>query len=223
MAGYFYARREKFENGIHYLEVPLVVNLETADANRQRVRMVKIGRRRYPCVFAWIPESYYPTHRRDLESTARADERSRRCLVPSGNGRIRCPESNRCARCSLAGTREFDNGHDTSLDALMEADLNAESGDGTGYAFDIASPAPGPEELLIRREEARRLGETLDAMAAVIAEKKPRYGAIFAELRRGETNASEIARRCGLKPNRAAEDVRRVRKLAREIYTALCA
>lgn len=218
MVNYFYARNEKVKDGVHYLEVPVIVNNETAVENQQRIHMVRIGCRLYPCIFVWIPESYYLTHKRDLESQAKADERSDRCLIPSTGGRIRCPEKNRCISCPYAGRWDFDNGHDSSLDALMGSGFDAESTDEEDSDFDTASLSATPEELLVSRDDMRQLGETLDFMVELLAKRKPKYGAIFSELRKGNTNASEIARRCGLKPNRTAEDMRKVQKLARELY-----
>lgn len=82
MVNYYYARKEKEEDGVKYLEVPVIVNPETAKANNQHYSMVKIGYRQYPCVFEWIPENYYNTHKCMLEQEAKEDERDSRCLVP---------------------------------------------------------------------------------------------------------------------------------------------
>lgn len=221
MVNYYYARKEKFENGVHYLEVPIIVNPETTEENCQHIQMVKIGCRQYPCIYAWIPESYYMEHKRDLESQAKADERSSRCLIPSSGGRIRCPESNHCFNCPYVGSYVFDNGHDTSLDTLTESGFDAESGTETESDFDVESASFSPEEFLITKDEMQQLGKVLDIMVDLLAKRKPKYGVILSELRNGITNASEIARRCGLKPNRTAEDVRNVQKMARELYEEL--
>lgn len=221
MVNYYYARKEKEEDGVKYLEVPVMVNPETAKENEQNCSLVKIGYRQFLCVFEWIPESFYSTYKCMLEQEAKEDERSHRCLIPDSKksgGRIRCPECNRCISCPFAGKTGFDSGHDTSLDALMESGFDIETGLETESEFDAASSAATPEDIVISADERKRLDETLDILVSLLADKKPKYGAIFSELRKGETNASEIARRCGLKPNRTAEDLPKVQAMAKEMY-----
>ena len=221
MVNYYYAQDEKFENGIHYLKVPIIVTPETVEVNHQRIFMVQIGYRQFPCIYDWIPASYYDMHKRDLEQQAKEDERSRRCLIPDPKktgGRIRCPECNRCISCHYARKLDFDNGHDASLNALMEDGFDAETGVECESDYDAASSSATPEDILISEDEKKHLDETLDILVSLLAERKPKYGAIFSELRKCETNASEIARRCGLKSNRTAEDVRKVQSMAKELY-----
>ena len=221
MVNYYYARQEKEENGVKYLEVPMMVNPETAKENGQHFYMEKICGRKFPCIYVWIPESYYEMHKRDLENQAKADERSDRCLIPDPKkpgGRIRCPEKNRCISCPFVGTCNFDNGHDTSLDALMEAGFDAETGVEQESEYDFASAAATPEQIVESHDMMHHLDETLDIVVSLLEKKKPKYGMIFSELRNGETNASEIARRHGLKANRTAEDIPKVQALARELY-----
>lgn len=148
-------------------------------------------------------------------------EESHRCLIPDPKktgGRIRCPECNRCINCPYAGMMNFDNGHDTSLEALMETGFDAETGFECESDYDAASSLATPEDIVISADEKKHLDETLDILVSLLAERKPKYGAIFSELRKCETNASEIARRCGLKSNRTAEDVRKVQSMAKELY-----
>ena len=218
MTNYHYALKSRTIGGREELLVPIIVNPETAEENEQCIRMVKIGGRRYPCIFEWIPESFYHTYKCMIEQEAKADERADRCYIPSGGGRIRCPKSNRCSSCPYAGRMDFDNGHDTSLDILMESGFDAESGVEIEGGFDAASSTASPEDAIVSRDEKERLDDFLDFLVLQLAEKKPKYGAILSELRNGVTNASEIARRCGLKANRTAEDVRKVQALAREYY-----
>lgn len=221
MVNYYYARKEKEEDGVKYLEVPVIVNPETAKENQQHVNLVKIGYRQYLCTFEWIPESFYNTYKCMLEQEAKEDERSHRCLIPDPKktgGRIRCPECNRCISCPHARKLGFDNGHDASLDALMEDGFDVETGVECESDYDVASSSATPEDIVISADEKKHLDETLDILVSLLAERKPKYGAIFSELRKGETNASEIAIRCGLKPNRTAEDVHKVQSMAKELY-----
>ena len=224
MTKYYYARREKEEKGEILLEVPMFITPETTKENGQRVSMVKIGCRFYPCIYVWIPEWYYETYKRDIEQQAKEDERSARCLIPdprNKGGRIRCPESNRCIDCPYVHKHNFDNGHDTSYDALLEVGYDAETGDEMDNDFDFESSSANPEDVIIGLDTLCQLNKILDTIGIQLAEYKPKYGAIFAELRKGVTNASEIARRCGLKPNRTAEDVRKVQAIAKKMYLNL--
>lgn len=96
--------------------------------------------------------------------------------------------------------------------------FDAETGAESESDFDVASSTATPEEIVVKQDEMQCLNDALDIIIGLLAEEKPKYGAIFSELRKGETNASEIARRCELKPNRTAEDLPKVQAMAKEMY-----
>jgi len=217
-SNYFYAKKEKIVNGEKFLEVPIIVNTETAAENGHHYSMVRIGLQKCPCIYDWIPESYYRTHKRMLEKEAKIRARNDRCLIdnPKKYGeRIRCPEKNRCSTCPYHDSPDFDSGHDTSLEMLMESNYNMENGcDEEG--FDISAALSDPEEQMIRNEENAELEEKLLVLIDLLMKKKPRYADIFRELCNGEHNAAAIARRFGWNPNRTAEDVKMIKELVKD-------
>jgi len=211
---YYYARREKLENGEKLLEVPIIVNAETAEDNRHHYSMVRIGFRKYPCIYDWIPESYYHTHKCMLEQESKQDERANRCLIvnPKNPGeRIPCPEKNRCSTCPYEKLMEYDNGRAASLDALFEDSFS--EGDRT---LDFPEEHSDPEELFLEKEEETEMEEKLLVLIDLLMKKKPRYADIFRELCNGEHNAAAIARRFGLNPHRTAEDVKMIKELVKD-------
>ena len=221
MKEYYYAQAAKIENGVKYLYVPFIVTPDSELPEGKKPARVLIARRMLPCCFEWIPESYYDTHRRDLENQAKADERSCRCLVSDPNhvgGRIRCPEKNRCAYCPLALKFNFDPGHDTSLDALMDAGYDTESIDGENDFQEPMGATESPEKIFSNKESLEELNGILDSLIEMFHQANPTEGAVLELLRQGVDNFSEIARRCGLNPKHASEFIRRVQRKAYKRY-----
>ena len=218
---YYYARRE--ERRINpatgteevFLEVPVIVETETEVVFGKRTQPVKIGGMHLNCYFEWIPEGYYLTHKRDLEATAKREERRQRCLIPDGKGgRIMCPESHRCSECEKCLKFDFDNGRSTSLDALQESGFDAED---TEECSDFADASADPETAYIGKDIADAWGTASMVILERLAAIKPKYGLIFRELLKGVMKPSDIARNTGLKANRTCEDVPKVQALAAEM------
>lgn len=225
---YFYAQSTRYEINPEtgekelYLNVPLRVNPETVVDNKQKVALVKIGWKEYLCTYVWIPASYYIQYKRELESEAKGEERAHRCLIPDGmGGRIRCPEINRCSECKKCLCFNFDNGHNTSLNKLLDSGFNPESGTEFESDFDIDDGHLTPEQPILFKEEIGMFDAVSRDILTRLAAKKPKYGLIFGELLKGTVKPSEIARNTGLKANRTCEDLPKVRALAATIYKEL--
>ena len=222
MKDYYYARESKsLINEVTgkeelFLCVPIIVTPETQEVNGKPVRPVKIGGVHLPCYYDWIPAGYYLTHKRDLEATAKAEERRNRCWIDNGEGgRIRCPDCRSCVGCPNVGRYDFDNGHDASFDALQENGFDSESGEEVENDFDAADAiSTNPETIALRNDRQETLSFAFDIVMKRLYEKKPKYGVIFSELRKGVDKPSDIARNTGLKANRTCEDVPKVMKLA---------
>ena len=218
---YYYARREERRinpttgNEEVFLEVPVIVETETETVFGKRIQPVKIGGMHMNCYYDWIPAEYYLNHKRDLEATAKREERSHRCLIPDGHGgRIMCPESNKCIDCQKCRSFDFDNGHNASLDALQESGFDAD--DAEEYSG-LADASTDPETAFIGKDIADAWEKASTVILERLAATKPKYGLIFRELLKGVMKPSDIARNTGLKANRTCEDLPKVRALAAEI------
>lgn len=235
LKNYYYAKESKTiinkvtgEENV-FLKVPIVVTDETETVNGKKVMSVKIGGWHLPCYYDWIPADYYLTHKRDIEAQAKAASRASRCLIDDGKGgRIRCPDDRSCIGCPNAGKFDFDNGHDTSFDALRENGFDAESGEEKESDFDAEDTCfANPETAAVQKDDEMSRQETLtfafDIVMKRLNAKKPKYGAIFAELRKGVDKPSDIARNAGLKANRTCEDVPKVMKLAQTMLIEVMA
>lgn len=183
------------------VKVPLRVNPETIEENGQtaKVRYVRIGSKRYPCIFVEVSE--HDAHQfMQLEwKEIKAEERSRRCLISDGHGGyIMCPESNKCGQCPKAGSFDFDGNHTASLDAMFE-----DSG------FDLVSP---------NADVFDETSEILEALVGQLSEIKPKYGQIFLELYKGNERPLHIAKALGIGKSQIYDDVKSVRELAAKMY-----
>ena len=220
---YYYAQKEEPRKNPKtgkmelYLLVPILVEPDTDEAFEKDIRLVKIGGMHLPCFYDWIPESYYLTHKRDLESASKREERSQRCLIPNGEGGwIMCPECHRCSECEKWHSFKFDNGHATSIDALQNTDSDLEK-----KSFEPASDSATPEEAFMEKDMAGVWEAVSETIISRLADKKPKYGLIFQELLKGVLKPSDIARNAGLKVNRTCEDLPKVQKLAAEILISI--
>jgi len=222
MVNYYYARNEKEENGVRFLEVPLRVNPLTAGETNQPVCKVKIGGMHFLCTYQWIPADFYTEYKRMLEKDAKEEERRMRCLIPDGKGgRIMCPECNHCCKCEKPCSFDFDNGHDTSLDSLMDFGFEPEADSETESDFDIADESANPETKLIFSETEKLWEQVMQDMIDELTAINVKYGLIFRELLRGVMKPSEIARNTGLKANRTCEDLPKVQALAARRLSAI--
>ena len=184
--------------------IPLRVNPETIEENGQvgKIRYVKIGYKRHPCILAQVPEEFAHKYMQIEWAEIKAEERSERCLVEDGRGGyIYCPESNKCACCEKFGHFDFDNFRPASLDAMY---------DETEY-----EPAADHADLFDDTTEV------MEMLVQRLTEIKPKFGAIFQELLNGNQRPLRIAEALGLGKSQTYDDVDRVRALAEKLYLEL--
>ena len=195
----FYARAARYTKDWSVeLKVPLIVAPEDEVVFGQRVYPIKIGGWYMPCVWCWVNEEYYHTHKCDIEQQSKEAEREHRCWRTNGHGgRIRCPEENHCIDCPYAKQFDFDNGHDASYDALTESSYDPETGEEIESDFDFAEQTDDTDtdECKI---EIRRMFEAILAASpkhgyAALLMSKGVNGADFAErLKLGHTAANDV-------------------------------
>lgn len=228
MTIYYYARKAetRFNHEIDkeelMLEVPVRVNPETANCYTEKVFKVRIGWKEYLCRYLWIPATYYPQYKRDLENETKANERDHRCNIPDGKGGlIKCPEKNRCATCKKCQQFNFDNLHDASFDVLLETGFDPELGVETESDFDVEDISLNPEQAYPIEEENDIIGELGREIVSRMRAVKPKSALIFSELLKGVDKPATIARNTGTNVKRIYEDIPRVKKLAAQLYAEL--
>lgn len=194
-------RIDNQNTGAKLVSIPLRVNPETIEENGQvgKIRYVKIGYKRHPCILAQVPEEFAHKYMQIEWAEIKAEERSERCLVEDGRGGyIYCPESNKCACCEKFGHFDFDNFRPASLDAMY---------DETEY-----EPAADHADLFDDTTEV------MEMLVQRLTEIKPKFGAIFQELLNGNQRPLRIAEALGLGKSQTYDDVDRVRALAAKLY-----
>ena len=197
-------RIDNQNTGAKLVSIPLRVNPETIEENGQvgKIRYVKIGYKRHPCILAQVPEEFAHKYMQIEWAEIKAEERSERCLVEDGRGGyIYCPESNKCACCEKFGHFVFDNFRPASLDAMY---------DETEY-----EPAADHADLFDDTTEV------MEMLVQRLTEIKPKFGAIFQELLNGNQRPLRIAEALGLGKSQTYDDVDRVRALAEKLYLEL--
>ena len=226
---YYYAKGVKvmlnYDTGHEepYLLVPVITYSVTGYVDDKKITPEKIGHRYMPCVFQWIPETYYKNHKADIETQAKEDEREHRCLITNRRGEtIRCPESNRCIYCPFAGSFDFNNGHDVSFEECSENGRDPETGADSDSDFDFPAEYSNPEDILIAKEEQEDTEKLLDNFTDFASKKCQRDADIIkAMMDDNNKTGSDIARNLGLKPNRTCEDINRIVRQASELAPEL--
>ncbi len=188
-------------NTTKLVRVPLRVNPETITENGQegKVRWVRIGYKRYPCI--WVEVSEHDAHQyMQMEwADVKAKERAERCLVEDGHGGyIMCPECNKCISCPKVGRFNFDTFHPASLDKMLQEE-----------EYEPESQQP---------DQIDETSDILDMLVAALGKIKPKYAQIFMELYKGNERPLSIARAVGIGKSQAYDDVPRVRELAEKLY-----
>ena len=193
-------------SGERMVKIPLRINPESIKENGfvGQVSYIKIGYRKYPCIFGEVPESAAKAYMRMEWADVKAEERSNRCLVPDGRGGFfRCSEKNKCISCEWVRDFEFDSMLPTSLDALIEeAD------------FDLEAPATDESN-----DDAAN--EMMSVLIQRLGELCPRYADIFREMLDGEDSPLRISKKLNLGKSQTYTDVEQIRKLAQHIYFEL--
>ena len=158
--------------------------------------------------------------RRLQQTEAKQEQREARCWLPNGSGGfIRCPEENKCAQCERCKSFNFDTNHPTSYEALQdfygdqEEDLYLAGEDIPGMK-DPSAEASEPQQ-----EEA--YAEIMQILIDRLTAIKPKYGAIFQELLKGNLQPLNIAKALGLGKSQMYETVPKVQELAKKLYFEL--
>ena len=222
---YYYARRQEVrmnrETGHteSFLEVPFILEDDSLVPDKAE-STVFIGRQHFRCYYDWIPESYYTAHARDLEATAKQRIRSQRCLIPNGKGgRMMCPECNNCSMCERAGSLGFNNGHDISLDEILDIEHNPDVN--SDLIDQVNGQAASAEDECIRASEDEETERVIAKIIERLTAIRPRYGLIFRQLVNGVMRPSDIARNTGLSASHTSEDIPRIQMIAAEFLNAI--
>lgn len=196
------------DDGVPEVLLAIRVNEETIDENDQRskIRYIKIGELRYPCILEWVPAEGCIGYIRMEWAEVKVADRSRHCLLPNGKGGlIRCQKQKgvSCCTCDRAGRTDSITSCSVSLDALLgnkDYDLKA------SFLSDFT------------------VAETMELLEQLIVEldkRSPKYGEIFLALFYGTKKIIQIAKRLNISEKSIYKDVAKVRKLSQEIYRGL--
>lgn len=204
------------------VEVQIRLDIETLDEFRKlnpdvKIRMQRICGWKYPCAVYLLPESEAVDLFRTMQETdTKREQRERRCLLPDGHGGfVRCNAKNKCAQCEKAGSFDFDSFLPASFSAFDQ--VYGQESDHSGWPEDEPSvpeePSVGMEE--IPAETFAGIGNTLVQQLTAI---KPKYGAIFSELLKGNMKPLNIAKALNLGKTQVYEALPKVMALARKLY-----
>jgi hypothetical protein len=196
--------RKTLQDGTVLCKASIRVNEETIGEignEKKDIHYELIGGRKYPVRHVWVEEKMYLDIMRLEWADIKRDERNTRCRIQDGKGgSIRCPEKNRCCYCKKARGIDFDNHHDTSLDALMaESEMvpgSAQCGIGSEY-----------EDL-----------EYMDWLVAELNKIDERYGKIFRALLDGMYRPAHIHQSTKIADSTVRKLLPLVQELAQELY-----
>jgi len=212
------------------VKVAVRINPETIDELRKlyadqeekiSIRMVKIGGWKYPCAIYLLPEDEVQGFKRLQQNEAKQEQREARCWLPDGSGGfIRCDEEkHKCSQCERCKSFNFDTNHPTSYEALQdfygeqEEDLYLAGEDIPGIKD------PSIESADSQKEEAYT--EIMQILVDRLTAIRPKYGAIFQELLKGNLQPLNIAKALGLGKSQVYETVPKVQELAKKLYFEL--
>ena len=184
------------------------------------IRMVKIGGWRYPCAICLLPEDEVKGFKRLQQTEAKREQREARCLLPDGSGGfIRCPEKNKCAKCERCKSLNFDNNHPTSYEALQ--DFYAERDVELYLAGEDMPGMKEPSDKMADQQPEETYTEIMQILVDRLIAIKPKYGAVFQELLKGNMQPLNIAKALGLGKTQVYETVPKVQELAKKLYFEL--
>lgn len=184
------------------------------------IRMVKIGGWRYPCAIYLVPEDEVKGFKRLQQTEAKQEQREARCWLPDGSGGfIRCPEENKCAQCERCKSFSFDNNHPTSYEALQ--DFYAEQDEELYLAGEDMPGMEEPSDEMTVQQPEETYTEIMQILVDRLTTIKPKYGAIFQELLKGNLQPLNIAKALGLGKSQVYETVPKVQEIAKRMYFEL--
>ena len=212
------------------VKVAVRINPETIDELRKlyadqeekiSIRMVRIGGWKYPCAIYLLPEDEVQGFKRLQQNEAKQEQREARCWLPDGSGGfIRCDEEkHKCSQYERCKSFNFDTNHPTSYEALQdfygeqEEDLYLAGEDIPGIKD------PSIESADSQKEEAYT--EIMQILVDRLTAIRPKYGAIFQELLKGNLQPLNIAKALGLGKSQVYETVPKVQELAKKLYFEL--
>lgn len=181
-------------------EVPMRVNLETAEVNGQNIVFRKIGGRVRPCLLVWVEEEFAKNYMQMEWADCKADERDERCLKPDGKGGfIRCPDCNKCIECEKYFSYEFDTMNSTSLDNL---------------GVEIPDRTPDFTDSLADKE-------IMDQVIAGVRMISELAGDILESIRNGNERVSHIAKDIGRANSTVDDNYDKAMAIGREVFMKL--
>ena len=211
------------------VKVAVRINPETIDELRAMyadqeqkfsIRMVKIGGWRYPCAIYLLPEDEVKGFRRLQQNEAKHEQREARCWLPDGSGGfVRCPEDNKCSQCERCKSFGFDNNHPTSYEALQ--DFYADQEEELYLAGEDMPGMKDPSADAMDQQTEEAYTEVMQILVDRLTAIKPKYGAIFQELLKGNLQPLNIAKALGLGKSQIYETVPKVQELAKKLYFEL--
>lgn len=211
------------------IKVAVRINPETIDELRAMyadqeqkvsIRMVKIGGWRYPCAIYLLPEDEAKGFMRLQQNEAKQEQREARCWFADGSGGyIRCPEENKCSECERCKSFRFDSNHSTSYEALQ--DFYAEQEEELYLAGEEITGTKDPSAEAVEPQQEEAYTEIMQILVDRLSAIKPKYGAIFQELLKGNLQPLNIAKALGLGKSQVYETVPKVQEIAKKLYFEL--
>lgn len=184
------------------------------------IRMVKIGGWRYPCAIYQLPENEVKGFKRLQQAEAKKEQRETRCWLPNGSGGfIRCPEENKCSQCERCKSFNFDSNHPTSYEALQ--DFYGEQEEDLYLAGEDIPGIKDPSNESADPQQEEAYTEIMQVLVDRLTAIRPKYGAIFQELLKGNLQPLNIAKALGLGKSQVYETVPKVQELAKKLYFEL--
>ena len=160
-----------------------------------------IGTTNEACITVECTAEYKKWWETRLDTEARANLRSKRCLIPDGKGGfIHCPDKNKCHECKKTESYRFSNNHPLSLDQLTTPETEEDK------TIDIAGKYLTESDIiaLITREEIKEYLRSFEG---------ERYDEIF-QMLYDEYSVKEIAEELGVPWITAKDKIKKVRALA---------
>ena len=212
------------------VKVAVRINPETIDELRKlyadqeekiSIRMVKIGGWKYPCAIYLLPEDEVQGFKRLQQNEAKQEQREARCWLPDGNGGfIRCDEEkHKCSQCERCKSFNFDTNHPTSYEALQ--DFYGEQEEDLYLAGEDIPGMRDPSAETAEPQQEEAYTEIMQILVDRLTAIKPKYGAIFQELLKGNLQPLNIAKALGLGKSQMYETVPKVQELAKKLYFEL--
>ena len=153
------------------------------------------------------------------QAECKAQQRACRCYRCDGKGGfVHCSEKkHRCTDCERLRSFQFDDLHPASFEGLLEW-IDRER-QGLDWDNELADPAEVGMEVDFLGEDAAK--GFMEIILEELRKRSPKYGSIFMELLNGNLRPLNIAKALGLPKSQVYTDVKRVQKLAAEIYFRL--